>query len=253
LREIKTKAIFILVLFCSLVLAWPQNASLSLIAPRLANGINLYGQGRWGEAVVELRRSQSETTDTSLRGEAQFWIAMAELSAGEYATALHDFDEFLRIDPRSKRAPEIPYHKGRCYYYLERYNEALVLFRQYSDSIRLDGRYMNGVRVDDWANDTGTQDDYNLKASAIFWMGESLYALEQYDKAEEMFNIIIKQYTKSHKFESSVNRNALIKEKRIQSDLLAIVRSNKGSSAQRNDAISNYQEQLGTILGTGRM
>jgi tetratricopeptide (TPR) repeat protein len=233
-----------------------QLAPLSLIAPKLARGINLYGEGRWGESIVELRRSQSETTDTSLRAEAQFWIAMCELSAGEYESALHDLDEFLRIDPRSRRVIEVPYHKARALFYLSRYNEALPLFRQYADSIRIDGRYINGVRMDEWTDygaETGTQDDYNRKASALYWVGECLYALEQYNEAETFFTAVITQYTRSHKYESSVNRVALIKEKRIQSGLLDIVKWNQeGQGTQRSNAYENYQRQLGTILGSGQ-
>jgi tetratricopeptide (TPR) repeat protein len=240
-----------------------QNVPLSILAPRLANGINLYGEGRWGEAIIELRRSQGETTDSSLRAEAQFWIAMCEFSAGDYQSALHDMDEFARIDPRSRRVAEIPYHKARALFYLGRYNEAIPLLKQYADSIRIDGRYVNGVRLDDWANystPVDDQDDYNRKASALYWIGECFYALDQYDDAEAAFNSVIMQFTRSHKYEASVNRIALIKEKRIQSGLLDIVKWNQesarqGASAQtqtrRDDAYENYQQQLGTILGSG--
>jgi tetratricopeptide (TPR) repeat protein len=249
--------------FCVAGVLTQQQPPLSLLAPRLANGINLYGEGRWGEAIIELRRSQGETTDSSLRAEAQFWIAMCEFSAGDYQNALHDFDEFARIDPRSRRMVEIPYHKARTLFYLGRYNEALPLFKQYSDSIRIDGRYVNGVRMDDWASYSSpldNQDDYNRKASAIYWVGECLYALEQYDEAEAVFTTVIAEFTRSHKYEVSVNRIALIKEKRIQSGLLDIVKWNQESArqgataqtrTQRDSAYENYQQQLGTILGSG--
>jgi tetratricopeptide (TPR) repeat protein len=263
-RSVRFAFIFVVILFGVTGILAQQRVSLSLLAPRLANGINLYGEGRWGEAIIELRRSQGETTDSSLRAEAQFWIAMCEFSAGDYQSALHDLDEFTRIDPRSRRVVEIPYHKARTLFYLGRYNEALPLFKQYSDSIRLDGRYVNGVRLDDWSSYSApvdNQDDYNRKASAIYWIGECFYALEQYDDAEATYTTIITQYTRSHKYEASVNRIALIKEKRIQSGLLDIVRWNQESARQgatpqiqmqRDNAYENYQQQLGTILGSGR-
>jgi tetratricopeptide (TPR) repeat protein len=263
IRRVRLGAIFAVILFCVTGTVAQQQVPLSLLSPRLANGITLYGEGRWGEAIIELRRSQGETTDSSLRAEAQFWIAMSEFSAGDYQSALHDMDEFARIDPRSRRIVEVPYHRGRTLFYLGRYNEALPLFRQYSDSIRIDGRYVNGVRLDDWTSYNApldNQDDYNRKASALYWIGECLYALEQYDDAEAAFNTIITQFTRSHKYESSVNRIALIKEKRIQSGLLDIVRWNQESArygassltqSQRDSAYENYQQQLGTVLGSG--
>jgi tetratricopeptide (TPR) repeat protein len=252
-------------LFCVNGMLAQQQVPLSVLSPRLANGINLYSEGRWGEAIVELRRSQGETPDLSLRAEAQFWIAIAEFSAGDYLSALHDMDEFLRIDPRSRRVVEIAYHKARALFYLGRYNEALPLFKQYSDSIRIDGRYVNGVRMDGWNSynaPTDSQDDYNRKAAAIYWMGECLYALEQYDDAEAAFSTVTTQFTHSHKYEASVNRIALIKEKRIQAGLLDIVKWNQESTrqgatsqtqSQRESAYENYQQQLGTILGSGQV
>jgi outer membrane protein assembly factor BamD (BamD/ComL family) len=263
IRGVRFAFIFVVILFGVAGIFAQQQVPLSLLSPRLANGITLYGEGRWGEAIVEFRRSQGETTDSSLRAEAQFWIAMCEFSAGDYQSALHDMDEFARIDPRSRRIVELSYHKARTLFYLGRYNEALPLFRQYSDGIRIDGRYVNGVRLDDWNNYStplDSQDEYNRKASAFYWIGECLYALEQYDDAEAAFNTVITQFTRSHKYEASVNRIALIKEKRIQSGLLDIVRwnqesSRQGASAQtqrqRDNAYENYQQQLGTILGSG--
>ncbi|MDR1468936.1 MAG: tetratricopeptide repeat protein [Spirochaetaceae bacterium] len=265
-RSVRLIFIFVVVLFSVSIgiagIIAQQNAPLTLLAPRLVNGINLYGEGRWGEAIIELRRSQAETTDSSIRAEAQFWIAMSEFSAGDYQNALHDMDEFARIDPRSRRVAEIPYHKARALFYLGRYNEAIPLLKQYSDGIRIDGRYVNGVRLDDWTGYTAmdSQDDYNRKASALYWIGECLYALDQYDDAEAAFNSVITHFTRSHKYEASVNRIALIKEKRIQSGLLDIVKWNQesarqGASAQtqtqRDNAYENYQDQLETILGSG--
>jgi tetratricopeptide (TPR) repeat protein len=263
IRRVRFAFVLAVMLFSVAGIPGQQQVPLSLLSPKLANGITLYGEGRWGEAIVALRQSQGETTDTSLRAEAQFWIAMTEFSAGDYQSALHDMDEFVRIDPRSRRIVDVPYHKARTLFYLGRYNEALPLFRQYSDSIRIDGRYVNGVRLDDWASyntPLDNQDDYNRKASAIYWIGECLYALEQYDDAEAAFNMVITQYTRSHKYEASVNRIALIKEKRIQAGLLDIVKWNQesarlGASSQtqneRDSAYENYQRQLGTILGSG--
>ena len=261
-RRIYFMFIVVFILFTTADATFSQQAPLPLLAPRLARGIDLYGEGKWGEAINELRRSQGETTDSSLRGEAQFWIAMCELSAGDYQAALHDLDVFQRIDPRSRRVVDTPYHRARALFYLGRYNEALPLFKTYGDSIRTDGRYMNGVRVEDWpgigySNAIDNQDDYNRKASSVYWVGECLYALQQYDEAEAAFTSIITQYNRSHKYEASVNRVALIKEKRIQSGLLDIVKWNQqnpqqpASRSQMDTAVDNYQRQLGSIIGSG--
>jgi tetratricopeptide (TPR) repeat protein len=194
---------------------------------RLNRGIELYAEGRWGDAIVELRRAGQEAPGATNRAEALFWIAMAEMASFQYQDAIHDFDEITRVDPLSVRRFEVPYQKARAFYYLGRYNEAIVLFTQYADSIRIDGRYINGVRSDNWYADSAksnANDDYNRKAAAIYWIGECLFNLEQYDKAEEMLNVVIRQYAMSYKFEAATNRLALIKQKKVEMQLLDIVR-----------------------------
>jgi tetratricopeptide (TPR) repeat protein len=209
---------------------------------RFNRALSLYADGYWGESIVEFRRYQQESPNATSRAEAQFWIAMVEIAAGEYIDAIHDFDEITRIDPLSIRRYEVPYQKARAYYYLGRYNEAIVLFSRYADSIRIDGRYLDGTRADNWHSQNGdNEEDYQKKASAIYWIGECLYNLDQYDKASEMYNVIIGQYSRSHKYESSTNRIALIKQKKIEEELLAIVR--KSTQKQEEAAAQSATAQ----------
>ncbi|MDR0382553.1 MAG: tetratricopeptide repeat protein [Spirochaetaceae bacterium] len=195
---------------------------------QINRGIELYGDGQWGNAIIQLRRAQQENIGYTARAEAQFWIAMAAFAAGDYEEAIHDFDEIGRIDPSNIRCVEVPYHKGRAYYYLKRYDEAIKLFSAYIESLRVDGRYINGVRVGNW-NDGGLYSnpdgDYNRKSSAIYWMGECFYSLGDMTRAEELLNIVIKEYPKSHKFEPAINRLALIKQKKVEGALLDILKS----------------------------
>jgi tetratricopeptide (TPR) repeat protein len=232
----KTGVILIFFLFCFISFSFAQSygSAAASAQARLNRGIELYAEGRWGEAVIELRRAGQEAASPTNRAEALFWIAMAEMASLQYQDAIHDFDEITRVDPLSVRRFEVPYQKARAYYYLGRYNEAIVLFTQYADSIRLDGRYINGVRADNWYAEGaqgGANDDYNRKAAAIYWIGECLFNLEQYDKSEEMFNVVIRQYAMSHKYEAATNRLALIKQKKVETRLLDIVRQSSATSA----------------------
>ncbi|MDR2660001.1 MAG: tetratricopeptide repeat protein [Spirochaetaceae bacterium] len=220
-------------LYC--VQAQTQEASADVLT-QIDRGIELYGDGRWGEAIVRLRRAQQENIGPRARAEAQFWIAMSEFAAGQYQDAIHDFDEISRIDPGNIRCVEVPYQKGRAYYYLKRYDEAIKLLSAYADSIRIDGRYLNGIRISGW-NEAGfysdPEGDYNRKSAAIYWMGECFYALDDIGRAEELFNIVVKEYPKSHKFEPSTNRLALIKQKKIETELLNILASAESRQSGR--------------------
>ncbi|MDR2510362.1 MAG: tetratricopeptide repeat protein [Spirochaetaceae bacterium] len=206
---------------------WAQIAG-NTAGAKLQAGISLFGERRFGDAIIELRRAQTESQNNAERAEAQFWIAMSQLSAAQYRNAIHDFDEITRLDPLSIRRLEIPYQKGRAHFSLKNYNEAIILFKEYADSIQIDGRYIQGVRADNWYAPPDNIDAYNRKAAAIFWIGESLYHLNQHDKALEMFDVIIRQYPKSVKFEAASNRAELIKQKKLEAGLLEIIRLNSG-------------------------
>ncbi|MDR1256988.1 MAG: tetratricopeptide repeat protein [Spirochaetaceae bacterium] len=229
---------------------------------QINKGIELYGDGQWGNAVIQLRRAQQGNIGPVARAEAQFWIAMATFAAGSYEEAIHDFDEIARIDPVNIRCAEVAYHKGRANYYLKRYDEAIRLFTAYIESIRIDGRYVNGARTGGWNDDGLYSDpdgDYNRKASAIYWMGECFYSMSDITRAEELLNIVIKEYPKSHKFEPATNRLALIKQKKIEAALLDILKTvpysgdsapAAGTTQQKTteEAILEYQRRIAPYL-----
>jgi TolA-binding protein len=258
--------ISLLFLFIAGSFAQSAGSPQGVFKSRLQNGIDLYAGGKWGDAIIELRRFQQEVSNAPSRAEAQFWIAMAQISAGQYEDAIHDFEEVPRIDPRSGRALEVPYQKARALYYLQKFNEAIVLFKQYADSFRPDGRYINGIRADNWNTEgrvSNPTDDYNRKASAVYWIGECLFSLEEYDKAEEIFNVVVNQYTKSHKYESATARLTLIKQKKLEAQLLDMMRQNGEKPASGavskapeespktgtdEDALSAYQRSIAPFL-----
>jgi TolA-binding protein len=196
---------------------WTRNAGLQ-------DGINLYGAGRWREAAAELRRFQGETQDINQQAEALYWIALAELAAGEYETSVRDMDELERIAPSGPRREEIPYHRGRSYYYLGRYDEAVVLLKAYSDSLPPGN-----------ADSAGTR-----KSAALYWIGECLYAMGQLERAQEIFLLLTEQYPQSVKFEASSYRIALINQKKIESELLALL---KWSHEESLRTIEEYQRR----------
>ncbi|MDR2097583.1 MAG: tetratricopeptide repeat protein [Spirochaetaceae bacterium] len=271
--KFRSRVIVFLSLFCvisaynALSQAWlPPDENAALMYTGIDRGIELYGEGLWGEAIAHLRGVQRQNISAEARAEAQFWIAISAFAAGQYEEAVHYFDEIARIDPGNIRCAEVPYHKGRAYYYLKRYNDAIRLLGVYVDSIRIDGRYLGGIRINEW-NDKGVyggaDSDYTKKAAAIYWMGECFYALGDMSRSEELFNSIVNNYPKSHKFEPASNRLSLIKQKKIETELLNILKSvpaesgsvrAEASPAQKQateEAILAYQKRIAPYLITG--
>ncbi|MDR0527194.1 MAG: tetratricopeptide repeat protein [Spirochaetaceae bacterium] len=209
---------------------------------RLSAGIELYGEGSWNNAIAELRRFQAETSDKTMRAEAQFWIGMSNIAAGRYAEALRDFDEITRIDSASVRNFDAMYQKGRALYYLNNYNDAIIFFKNYSDNISTGNIYSGG----------SANDSYNRKAAAIFWIGECLYELEELERAAKIYETIVSQYQSSVKYETAQLRLSMIKQKKTEEGLLEIIRLSDSNDEQGggayNDALLSYKNSIAPFL-----
>ncbi|GHV90300.1 hypothetical protein AGMMS50268_08030 [Spirochaetia bacterium] len=195
---------------------------------RLQNGLTLFQGGLWREAITELRRAQTEAVDRELKAEALYWIALAEISSGDYAASVKDMEELEILAPRSRRLGEIPYHKGRALYYLGRYDEAILLLKYYADGI-------GGSSAPPPGSDAAAR-----KSAAIYWLGECLYAMGQLDYAREYFTIITEEYPQSAKFEASSYRLGLIEQKKIEEELLILL---KWSHEESLKALEEYQRR----------
>jgi len=222
------------------------------IPSRLAAGIELYSQGRYGEAVLELRRAQAEAPTRELRAEALFWISVSQLSMGEYEAALRDMNAMEEIDPRSPRLKELPYHRGRALYYLKHYDEAILSLKTYMDTIRPGPA---GVLA---------PADATRKAAALYWTGECLFSMGQLDKASDIFKLIIEDYPSSSKYEASTYRLGLINQKKIEDELLGLLKwsheeslRNMEDSRRRestyDQALNAYQKRIADMLKDTRL
>jgi tetratricopeptide (TPR) repeat protein len=222
----------------------PQARGQAQLSPqaRLQYGVSLYGRGFWPEAVAELRLTYSTTSDPGIKADALYWIAMTELAAGNYENSIRAMDELARLSPANTKYAEVPYHRGRVYYYLGRYDEAVSLFRIYIDSIAVD-----------------VPGEQARKPAALYWMGECLYSLGQLNKAQDVFSLIVEQYPQSVKFEASSYRLALINQKKVEVELLSILKWTHEESLKTEEeyqrrertydqAIIAYQKKIAEML-----
>ena len=236
-----------------LLLLEPLSAqSLAPGQARLNTGISLFSQGKYSEAIAELRRAQAEASQRELRAEALYWISLSALAMGEYAGALRDMDTLLETDSQHYRAAELPYHRGRCLYYLGRYDEAVISFKGYADSIvSYQGRPLSS-------------EDVARKAAALYWTGECLFIMGQLDRAGDMYSIVTEDYPSSPKYEASVYRLALINQKKVENELLGLLRWSHEESLRNmedfrrkeityDQALSAYQRRLNDLTSQTEM
>jgi tetratricopeptide (TPR) repeat protein len=221
----KQKALFFLFLSVSLSV-FSQNSA-------LRRGLSLYREGSFAEAVSEFRNVDPADPDYP---EALYWTGLSRLSQGDYPGALESFDA---LDPGKK--PELPYHRGRALYYTGKYEEALIVLSDYSER----------------------ENDAALRAAALYWAGECLYALGQLDTAESVFAGIVEKYPGSAKYQAALYRMELIKQKKIEAELLSILNWTHEESLKTQEeyqrrekdydlTIMAYQKRIAELQGDTR-
>jgi TolA-binding protein len=209
-----------------------------------SNGINLYQEGSWRQASDELRRALDAASDKNQWAEALYWVILSEMAGTNYERALQDINSLTREAPHSDRSGDVLYHKARIFYYQGLYEDSLLVFRQYYDS----SASLTDAR----------------KVLAIYWMGECLYSLGQYDRAAEFFGRIIESYPNSSRYEASVYKMELIRQKRVETELLALLRWSHEESMRTAEeyqrmertyeqALNAYQKRLSELLDDTRI
>jgi TolA-binding protein len=186
-------------------------------------GLELYREGRWMEAAAELRSAQETAEDDFQWTEALYWLVLTEIAASDYGSAVRDMDDLEHYAPDSGRAQDMLYHRARAYYYLGYYEDAIALFKEFADRAGAGGE--------------------SRTSAAYFWIGECLFAMGQLDRARDVFTLIVDRYPHSHKYEASSYRLDLIRQKKIEIELLSLLQSSR-AEALRNAEEYRQREQL---------
>jgi len=208
---------------------------------RYNSGTQLYQSERWYEAAIEFRRAQETAADIDNWSRALYWVILSELAYSDYGSALRDMDELERRSPASVYSRDMVYHRGRVYFNQGYFEDAIVLFRRYLDSV--------------FDIDRETED---RRAAAFFWMGECLFSTGYFDEAVRYYTWVIEKYPESPKREISTYRIDIIKQKKIENELLALLQWSHEESLRTSEdyrrqirayeyTLNQYQRQIGDI------
>jgi tetratricopeptide (TPR) repeat protein len=193
---------------------------------RFQNGTALYNLNRWQEAAAEFRFAQESAQYANDWSQALYWVILSELAYSDYGSALRDMDELEKITPNSTYTRDMLYHRGRIYYNQGFFDNALILFRRYIDSVTDTDR----VSAD-------------RRAAAFFWTGECLFTMGRFNEAESFYAWVTARYPESPKFEISTYRIDLIKQKKIEAELLALLQWSHEESLRTSE---DYQRRIRT-------
>ena len=167
-------------------------------------GFELYCEGRFLEAAAELRKYHEGAANIDQWTESLYWLILTELALEDYGSAVIDMNRLERRVPESRRAKDLLYHRGRAYYFLGYYDEAMALFKKYVDR-------------------TGEREQLR-KSAAYYWIGECLYSVGLRALALDFFILVIEQFPASPKYEAASFRVAMIRQEKIENELLVLLK-----------------------------
>jgi tetratricopeptide (TPR) repeat protein len=179
---------------------------------------------------VEFRRAQEISVNINDWSRALYWVILSQLAFADYGSAIKDMDELEKTAPNSVYTRDMVYHRARIYFNMGYFNDSLLLFTQYINSVTPD--------------DSETADRI---AAAYFWMGECLFTMGQFDEAEKFYIWVIERFPDSPKYEVSTYRLDLIKQKKIEAELLALLQWSHEESLRTSE---EYQRRLRTYEHT---
>ena len=210
---------------------WAQQSGNSQFLAKFQEGSRSYNEMRMYEAAAQFRNAQEISKNANDWAQATYWVILTELALGDYGSAIRDMDELERTAPRSSFARDMVYHRARAYYNQGYFEDALLCFKRYNDSVAGSGNEAE-----------------DRKAAAFFWMGECLYSMGQFGEAEKFYSWVVAKYPNSPKYEISGYRIDLIKQKKIESELLSLLRWSHEESLRNSEEnqrrIRTYENTL---------
>jgi tetratricopeptide (TPR) repeat protein len=229
-RSVFLPFVLLLLLVCTGFLGAQERPQIQF-PQRYQNGTQLYKLSRFQEAAIEFRRAQETALNANDRSSALYWVILSQLAYSDFGSAIRDMEELEKTAPNSPYARDMLYHRARVYYNQGYFEEALFLLNRYNQSTK----------------DTDRQ-SADRRAASYFWMGECLFAMGQYEEAEKFYAWVVSRYMESPKVEAASYRIDLIKQKKIESELLALLQWSHEEALRTSEdyqkVIRNYEYML---------
>ncbi len=185
---------------------------------------DLYNSGKFDEAVILLREIILSSDNDVVKRESFFWISMTYMNIGKLSQAETNLEYYLaNFGKNGQNYGEAVYQKGRL----------LFLQEEYELSIK-----QLSIFVNEYQN-------HPLVSNGYYWIGESLYALGQFEDSEFYFNIVISKYKKSNKYEASIYKIRLIEHKKSE---LALQNLLKWSQEEYLEKLAQFRIKEKSLL-----
>lgn len=151
---------------------WPQHE----LAPQayFELAVGYYDQRRWRDAAETFSRVAEEYPESGLTGEALYYRGNTDIALGEFDDAMQNFERAIELDaaPASLKE-ELRFQRAWLMYRNRDYAEAARAFMSLHEQGPQAGR----------------------GAESLFWAAESYYQLDELNRATELFQQYLRQYS----------------------------------------------------------
>ncbi len=217
-------------LFLTTISAQNQSASeAQSFGPDFVQGLEAYRTGEWEDALFFLKRTSNFQNASS--DAVWYFVIMAEMYLADYEAVLRDGTTFLEIFQDSSYKAEITYQTLYASFELGYYDQAILGFTDFVT------KYPNHM----------------LAASAVYFTGEALYNVYEFEGAKVYFDRIVVDFPTSEKYEDALFRLELLKQREREEKLLYLLRvTGEEAVAAREDyerQIKQLQSEESLILG----
>lgn len=203
-------------------------------------GLTAFEKGDYQEALLQFRDVILDSSLETYHSDAYYWIGRSHLAMNDVEKAARNIDFFLAQYPNHRLAADAMYQKGRILYLQKEYEKAIRQLYTYIE------KYPN----------------HEYKPNGYFWIAESFYFLGHLDKAEAIYDLIVRDFPRSFKVEAASYRRSLIDLKKREQELLRLLKISheeylkaleefQQREKEYEQAISSYQRKIAAAAGDG--
>ncbi len=180
-------------------------------------GCRFYSEGQWASAKMLLKKAVSYPEN--LTPEVYYMLISAEIYDGDYKGALDDCNVYMDSFPNSLYISNISFQKGLALYNMGEYEKAIIALSDFCHQF----------------------ENSELYASALFYIGESLFASYQYEEASAIFERIVTEFPEAAKAPAAQYRIESILQRAREEKLLYLL---KQTGEEYLSAKEEYEKQL---------
>jgi TolA-binding protein len=210
----KAKIIIALLLCAGITLVAAQEQ----VPQHLADGLRAFQAGDMRQALRSFREARARDDIPGWQGHALFWLARTQMAMGSYDEAADSFDLFLSEFEDHPYREETRYQRARIFHLREQYETAISRFNQFLE------RYPES----------------DFYANALYWAGESLFALGRLGQAEQLFAEVTDNHQASYRAEAARYRLDIIEFARRENELLTLL---QWSHEEYLSALESFQQR----------